>query len=55
MPKCDLNKVSLQFIEITLWHRPSLANLPHIFRTHFPKNTSGRLLLKIDPECKGIS
>ena len=28
MPKCDINKVDLQ----------------HIFRTPFPKNTSGRLL-----------
>ena len=34
------------FIEITLWHGRSLVNLLHIFRTPFPKNTSGWLLLK---------
>ena len=33
------------FIEITLRHGRSLVNLLHIFRTHFTKNTSGRLLL----------
>ena len=32
-------------IEITLWHRFSLTNLLYIFRTPFPKNTSGGLLL----------
>ena len=35
------------FIEITLRHGCSLVNLLYIFRTPFPKNTSGRLLLKI--------
>ena len=32
-------------IEITLPHGCSLVNLLHVFRTTFPKNTSGRLLL----------
>ena len=40
MPKCNFN-----FIEITLRHGCSPVNLLHIFRTPFPKNTSGRLLL----------
>ena len=38
MPKCNL-------IEITLRHWCSPVNFLHIFRTLFPKNTSGRLLL----------
>ena len=33
------------FIEITFWHRCSPVNLLHIFRTAFPKNTSGWLHL----------
>ena len=33
-------------IEITLQYRCSPVNLAHIFRTPFPKNTSGRLLMK---------
>ena len=36
------------FIEITLWHGCSPVNLLHIFRTPFPKNTSGWLLLYRD-------
>ena len=40
MPKCDFNKVAF-------WHGPSPVNLLHIFRTPFPKNTSGRLLLSV--------
>ena len=39
MPKFDFNN------EITLLHGCSPVNLLHIFRTPFPKNTSGRLLL----------
>ena len=35
------------FIEITLRHGCSPINLLHIFRTPFPRNTSGRLLLHI--------
>ena len=36
------------FIEITRRHGCSPVNLPHIFRTPFLKNTSGRLLLDFD-------
>ena len=35
-------KLQSNFIEITLWHGCSPINLLHIFRTPFPKNTSGR-------------
>ena len=38
-------EVQSNFIEITLRHRCSVVNLQHIFRTPFPKNTSGWLLL----------
>ena len=38
-------KVWLQF-EITLRHRCSPVNFLYIFRTFFPKNTSGELLLE---------
>ena len=43
MPKCDLQS---NFIESALRHGCSPVNLLHIFRTVFPKNTSGRLLLQ---------
>ena len=36
-----------QFTEITLWHWCSPVNLLHTFRTPFPKNTSGELLLTL--------
>ena len=43
--------ISIEFqsnvIEITLRHGCSAVNLLHIFRTPFPWNTSGRLLLVI--------
>ena len=39
------SKVAKQLIEITLWHACSPVNLLHIFRTPFPKNNSGGLLL----------
>ena len=39
-------KLITSFIEITL--RCSPVNLLHIFRTSFLKNTSGRLLLRVD-------
>ena len=42
MPKWNFN-----FIEIALWHGCSPVNLLHIFRTPFPKNTSGWLLLNV--------
>ena len=41
-----LVKLQSNFIEITLRHGCSPVNLLHIFRTHFLKKTSGRLLLK---------
>ena len=47
MPKRDFNKVlQSNFIEITHRHGCSPVNLLHVFRISFPKNTSGRLLLK---------
>ena len=44
-----VNLLHLQsgFIEITLQHGCSPVNLLHIFRTIFPKNASGGLLLNI--------
>ena len=47
MPKCNFNKVAKQ-IEITLRRRCSLVNLLLIFRTSFPKNTTGGLLLHLN-------
>ena len=38
-------KLLCNFIEIKLCHGCSPVNLQHIFRTPFPKNTSGGLLL----------
>ena len=40
MPKCD-------FIEITLRHGCSPVNLLHIFRTPFPRKTTGWLFLTL--------
>ena len=40
-------KLQSGFIEITLQHGCSPVNLLHIFRTIFPKNASGGLLLNI--------
>ena len=45
MPKCDFNKVPSNFIEMALSHGCFPVNLLHIFRTTFPRNTSGWLLL----------
>ena len=42
-----LVKLLCNFIEITLRHECSPLNLLHIFRTPFPRNTSGRLLLDV--------
>ena len=44
-------KLLCSFIEITLRHGCSPASLLHIFRTPFPKNTSGRLLLHVKSIC----
>ena len=41
MPKCDFNKV------VTHWYGCSPVNFLHIFRTLFPRNTSGWLFLRI--------
>ena len=38
-------KLQSNFIEITLWYGCSPVNLLHNFRTPFPKNTPGWLLL----------
>ena len=46
MPKCDFNKLLSNFIKITFRHGCSPVNLLLILGTLFPKNTSGRLLLK---------
>ena len=42
MLKCDFNS---NFIEIAFRYGCSPVNLLHIFRTTFPRNTSGWLLL----------
>ena len=43
MPKCDFNKVALPHFGMGGGGGGSPVNLLHIFRTHFPKNTSGGL------------
>ena len=40
-------KLQSNSIEIALWHGCFSVNLLHIFRTTFPRNTSGWLLLKM--------
>ena len=40
-------KLQRNFIEIALRHGCSPVNLVHIFRTPFPRNTSGWLLLEV--------
>ena len=40
-------KLLCNFTEITLRHGCSTVNLLHIFRTPFPKNTFGQLLLDL--------
>ena len=42
-----LLKLQSNFIEITLRHGCSPVNLLHIFRTPFPRDTSGWLLLNL--------
>ena len=46
-PCRSASSINLQsnFIEITLRHGCSLVNLLHVFRTPFPKSTSGGMLL----------
>ena len=48
MPKCDFSKVVKQLYEISLRHGCSPVSLLHVFRTPFPKNTSGWLLLDME-------
>ena len=45
MPKYDCNKVA-NFIGIAVLHGCFPVNLMRIFRTPFPRNTSGWLLLE---------
>ena len=45
-------RAKVQFIELTLRQRCSSVSLPHIFRTPFPKNTSGRAASAIFPHCR---
>ena len=45
-----LKTVALQLYEITLRHGCSPVNLLHIFRTSFPKITSGGLFLKVESQ-----
>ena len=46
-------KLQSSFIETTLWHECSPSNLLYIFRTPFPKNTSGWLLLLVVKKLRG--
>ena len=39
MSKCNVNKVALQLIENAFWQECSPADLLHIFRTLFYKNS----------------
>ena len=45
-------KLQRNFIEIALWHGCSPVNFLHIFKTPFPKNISGWLLLYISMCCQ---
>ena len=47
LAKCDFDKVAKELYWITLQHGCSPANFLHIFRTAFPENTSGGLLLLV--------
>ena len=48
-------KLLCNFIEITLWHPCSPVNLLYIFKTSFPKNTSGWLLLGLESAEKTLA
>ena len=45
----------IEITEITLQHGCSPVNVLHIFRTPFPKNTSGRLLVHLCSNYRSIS
>ena len=55
MPKCNFSKfvaiknvlINISIIRVTFRHGCSHVKLQHIFRTPFPKNTSGGLLLHL--------
>ena len=56
MPKCDLINLQSNFIEMTLRHGCSPANLLHVFSTPFLKNPSGwQLLLSLLNEILFVS
>ena len=55
MPKFDFNKVASSFIEISLRDGCSPVNLMHFFKTPFPKNISGRLLLLQLQRCNSVN
>ena len=46
-------KLQSSFFEITLRHECSPVNLLHIFRTPFPKSTSGGMLLDLEQKYSG--
>ena len=51
-------KLQSNFIEITLWEGSSPVNLLNIFRSTFPRNTSGWLFLPVpfdDIKCQSIT
>ena len=48
-------KLLCNFIEITLWYTCSPVNLLYIFKTSFPKNTSGWLLLGLESAEKTLA
>ena len=45
--KCNFNKVACNFTQIALRHGCSPINLLYIFRTPFPKNTSGGMIFSL--------
>ena len=47
-------KLKNKFIEMAFRYGCSSVNLLHIFRTHFPKNTSGWLLLILVSHAVGL-
>ena len=49
-PEATLQRCSENMQKITLRHGCSPKNLLHLFKTYFPKNTSGRLLLLNTPQ-----
>ena len=51
MPKGDFNKVVPSFIKITIRHGCCPVKLLHSFRSHFPSNTFGGLLLECCLKC----